>query len=240
LAYTNSLIAYLSKYRSELSKTSQLKLDSNPLRTLESTELGDRQILENAPSILDYLDASSKKSFATFQNLLEELSIPFRVNPRLIRGLEYYTGIVFEVKCAPEILGRSQSTIAAGGRYDRMVPKWTSGNFTLFHGATGWAIGVDRVSLVSSLKLPRRKFVCIVPELDADYTLCLQISRLLRQNEDTDVLIADGDDKLKRKVSLRVRVENGTITINGSEVKLEEIVMHVKQLLDTIDENPIH
>jgi len=140
-AYREALVAYLTPRRAELDADSQRRLDRNPLRILDSKDAATQRVLAGAPNLADYLDDASKAHFAELRRLLESLQIPYVVNPRLVRGLDYYTHTVFE--WVTDELG-SQGTVCAGGRYDGLVEQ-LGGRPT---PGAGYAIGMDRVVLL--------------------------------------------------------------------------------------------
>lgn len=146
-AYREALVAYLSGYRDQLDKDSLRRLESNPLRILDSKDEGTRKVLEGAPSLADYLDEESREHFAQLRRLLDAAGIEYTVNPRLVRGLDYYGKTVFE--WVTDSLG-AQGTVCAGGRYDGLVEQ-LGGKPTV---AVGFAMGLERlVLLLETLEL---------------------------------------------------------------------------------------
>ena len=140
-AYRDALVGYLAPRRGDLDPDSQRRLERNPLRILDSKDLGTQRVLVGAPNLADYLDDASKAHFDGLKRLLDALQIPYVFNPRLVRGLDYYTHTVFE--WITDELG-SQGTVCAGGRYDGMVEQ-LGGRPT---AGAGFAIGVDRLVLL--------------------------------------------------------------------------------------------
>jgi histidyl-tRNA synthetase len=140
-AYRAALVAYLSQHRSALSEDSQLRLDRNPLRILDSKDEGDRRIVASAPLFTDYLNQASRDFFAAVTGGLDALGLVYQLNPRLVRGLDYYSHTCFEFVCSG--LG-AQNTIMAGGRYDGLV-EMMGGPAT---PGVGWASGVERVAML--------------------------------------------------------------------------------------------
>jgi histidyl-tRNA synthetase len=141
LHYREALVAYLQPYANELDADSKDRLTRNPLRILDSKDARTAAIAKGAPSILDYLSESSQAHFQRVQNLLQRLSIPFVINPCLVRGLDYYTHTAFEFQM--EDLG-AQNTVCGGGRYDGLISE-LGGPET---PAVGWAIGLERLVLM--------------------------------------------------------------------------------------------
>jgi len=140
-AYRDALVAYLTPRRDALDVDSQRRLERNPLRILDSKDAATRAVLEGAPTLTDYLDGESKAHFDGVRRLLDALQIGYVVNPRLVRGLDYYTHTVFE--WITDALG-SQGTVCAGGRYDGLVEQ-LGGRPT---PGAGFAVGVDRLVLL--------------------------------------------------------------------------------------------
>jgi histidyl-tRNA synthetase len=134
-SYRDRLVDYLTAHEKELDEDSQRRLGSNPLRILDSKNPNLRAILEAAPRIVDSLDDDSRKHFEQLQAMLEACDVAFRVNPRLVRGLDYYTGTVFE--WITDDLG-AQGAVCGGGRYDGLVEE-IGGTPT---PATGFAVGL--------------------------------------------------------------------------------------------------
>ena len=140
--YRVALVEFLTPHASALCKDCQRRLTTNPLRVLDCKVETCRAIVADAPSVLDYLGDAARAHFATVQATLTELGAPFVVEPRLVRGLDYYTGTVFEITTTAGNLG-SQSTLVAGGRYDDMIRE-LGGPVT---PAIGFGIGVERTVL---------------------------------------------------------------------------------------------
>lgn len=139
--YREALIHYLTPHKAELDPDSQERLTRNPLRILDSKDKRTKEITLNAPSILDYLGEQSRRHFEVVQQLLTDLEIPYHLNPRLVRGLDYYTHTAFEIQS--EDLG-AQATVCGGGRYDGLTSQ-LGGPET---PAVGWAIGMERLILL--------------------------------------------------------------------------------------------
>jgi len=117
-AYRQALIDYLTPLKETLSKDSQRRLDENPLRVLDSKEKEDKLAVENAPSILDYLDEESQAHFDAVRGMLETLGIPYVIDTNMVRGLDYYNHTIFEFITKVD---KAELTICAGGRYDGLV-----------------------------------------------------------------------------------------------------------------------
>ncbi|MCK0106273.1 histidine--tRNA ligase [Marinobacter sp. S0848L] len=139
--YREALVSYLEQYRDELDDDSKRRLTTNPLRILDSKDPNTRKLLENAPSLSDYLDQESVAHFDQLKALLDAAGVAYTVNPALVRGLDYYGKTVFE--WVTDSLG-AQGTICAGGRYDGLVQQ-LGGKPTV---AVGFAMGLERLILL--------------------------------------------------------------------------------------------
>jgi histidyl-tRNA synthetase len=139
--YRDALVAFLSPHKADLDADSQDRLERNPLRILDSKDAKTQAIVQDAPSLLDYLSEDSRRHFERVQQCLTDLGIVYQINPRLVRGLDYYTHTAFEIQSAD--LG-AQATVCGGGRYDGLVAQ-LGGPET---PAIGWAIGLERLTLL--------------------------------------------------------------------------------------------
>lgn len=140
-AYRQALVDYLADYRDRLDDDSRRRLETNPLRILDSKVPETQQILSDAPDLVDFLDEESREHFAGLQRRLDLAGIGYTVNPRLVRGLDYYGKTVFE--WVTDSLG-AQGTVCAGGRYDGLVEQ-LGGKPTK---AVGFAMGIERLVLM--------------------------------------------------------------------------------------------
>lgn len=140
-AYREALIAFLKSRADQLDDDSKRRLESNPLRVLDSKNPDVQKALEGAPSLLDHLDDASAQHFSQLCERLRQAGIEYEVNPRLVRGLDYYNRTVFE--WVTDSLG-AQGTVCAGGRYDGLVEQ-LGGKST---PAVGFAMGMERLVLL--------------------------------------------------------------------------------------------
>lgn len=136
--YRQALVKYFSAVKSALDEDSIRRLEQNPLRILDSKNPDMQEIIADAPVVLDYLDGASERHFAALKALLDAAGVAYAVNPKLVRGLDYYNRSVFE--WVTDALG-AQGAVCAGGRYDGLVEK-LGGRPT---PAIGWAMGVERL-----------------------------------------------------------------------------------------------
>ena len=140
-AYRQALIDYLLPMKDQLSKDSQRRLEENPLRVLDSKEKEDKQAVENAPSILDYLDEESQAHFDAVRAMLDGLGIAYVIDTNMVRGLDYYNHTIFEF--VTEVDG-NELTVCAGGRYDGLV-EYFGGPAT---PGFGFGMGLERLLLI--------------------------------------------------------------------------------------------
>lgn len=140
--HKKDLLAYFAPHRDSMGEEARQRMQQNPLRLLDSKEPALQQILQDAPLLPDYLDTPSAERFDTLCRMLDEASIAYQINPRLVRGLDYYTHTVFEWVAADGLGG--QDTLCAGGRYDGL-PELLGGAPT---AAVGFALGLERLMLV--------------------------------------------------------------------------------------------
>jgi histidyl-tRNA synthetase len=156
VAYRDTLVAFLDPFRAQLSEDSRNRLDRNPLRVLDSKDEGDKRIVAEAPEMAASLTPAAREFFEVVTGGLEALGIPYTVNPRLVRGLDYYCHTAFEFTTTA--LG-AQGTVLAGGRYDELIATM-GGQRT---PGIGWAAGVERLAmLVDGVPDPERP-VAVIP-----------------------------------------------------------------------------
>lgn len=159
IAYREALIAYLEPHFDELSEDSQQRLHKNPLRVLDSKDRKDKEIVKDAPSVLEYLDEASTKHFEEVKEMLDYLEVPYEIDTNMVRGLDYYNDTIFEVITNDPDFG-ANTTICAGGRYDGLVEQVGGPETPGF----GFAIGLER--LVMLLEAANFEFPNLT-ELDA-------------------------------------------------------------------------
>lgn len=140
-AYRQALIDYLLPIRETLSKDSQRRLEENPLRVLDSKEKEDKAAIEEAPSILDFLDDESQAHFDAVRSMLDALKIPYVIDTNMVRGLDYYNHTIFEFMTTVD---KSELTICAGGRYDSLVEYFGGPETPGF----GFGLGLERLLMV--------------------------------------------------------------------------------------------
>jgi histidyl-tRNA synthetase len=191
------LVTYLKKFESDLSDDSKRRLETNPMRILDSKNERDREIVADAPVILDYLDDADKAHFETLQAHLTDAGIKYRIDPLLVRGLDYYNRTVFELTSSD--LG-SQDALCGGGRYDGLVEQ-LGGSST---PAVGFAAGVERLVIVL------QKMRGEIPPLNLDAYIVLAEKTATKQlieiaSEIKGAGFSCGYDLLDRSVKAQMR-----------------------------------
>ena len=177
--YREALVDYLNSVRDKLSSDSRNRIDTNPLRVLDSKNENDIKLVANAPVILDYLDDDSKAHFDKITSSLDKLDIKYIIDPKLVRGLDYYSHTVFEFQS--DYLG-SQDSFGGGGRYDDLVEQ-LGGKST---PAVGFALGVERLLIILEQlkvfdKLKSEIDFYIVTRGEDTLLYSLRVAEILRQ-----------------------------------------------------------
>ncbi len=172
-AYREALVAYFSAHVDALSEDSRDRLTRNPLRILDSKDEGDRGLVDGAPLFEDYLNSESRDFFAAVLQGLDNLGIAYTLNPRLVRGLDYYCHTAFEF--TTDRLG-AQSAVMAGGRYDGLI-KTMGGPQT---PGVGWASGVERLAMLLEADIPAPRPIAVVPVGEAAQATALKVTQDLR------------------------------------------------------------
>jgi histidyl-tRNA synthetase len=241
-AYREALVSYFSARVSELSEDSQRRLERNPLRIFDSKEEADQRVARYAPAFADYLNAESRRFFDRVRAGLDRLGIDYRLNPRLVRGLDYYTHTAFEFVTTD--LG-AQGTVMGGGRYDGLVEML--GGPTL--PGVGWAAGIERLAMLIAAPPAPQSPVALVPIGEVGETAALKLAEDLRDRGFTIDLgysgnlarrlrranrigafaaILLGEDELARGAATLRDLGNGV----QSEVPLAELPARLQALAD--------
>lgn len=222
-AYRQALIDYLTPMKETLSKDSQRRLEENPLRVLDSKEKEDKVAVENAPSILDYLDEASQTHFNQVRQMLEALQIPYVIDTNMVRGLDYYNHTIFEFITKVD---RSELTICAGGRYDGLVEYFGGPETPGF----GFGLGLERLLLILD-----KQGVQLPVEADMDvYIAVLGDAANLKALELVQALRSQGyaaeRDYLGRKIKAQFKSADNfkataVITLGESEVEAGQVTI---------------
>ena len=172
-AYRAALVAYFSDHKAALSAESQDRLERNPMRILDSKDKGDRAIVADAPTIAPHLTPEAAEFYAGLLGHLAGFGVPFRENPRIVRGLDYYNHTAFEF--VTERLG-AQGTVMAGGRYDGLVEQM-GGPPT---PAVGWAAGIERLSMLLAESGAAPSAIAVIPVGEAGEAAAIGVLQSLR------------------------------------------------------------
>ncbi len=183
--YQQKLVEYFNDYKSELSEDNKKRLIKNSMRILDSKDKNDKKIIENSPQIAQYYSKDSAKYFDDLLKYLDLLNIKYIINPRLVRGLDYYCHTTFEFTTSK--LG-SQSTILAGGRYDGLSQIMGGPKVK----AIGFASGIERLALMKEYHISRPRPVFIFPIREHNLEHCLVLANQLRQKSISVILNAKG------------------------------------------------
>ena len=248
-SYRETLSGYFSDNRDRLDEDSLRRLKTNPLRILDSKNKDLEVLIAEAPKMIDHLDRESNEHFKSLKNYLDHLEIPYQVNPKLVRGLDYYNQTVFE--WVSNELG-SQGTICGGGRYDGLVEKM-GGNPT---PAIGFAMGLERIALLihdkskqlisdrphlyflsmgesahfESMKISRQ-ILEVMPNITItnDITIGTLKSQMKKANKSgADYALILGDEELAKNVlGLKPLKGQGV----QQSIELEGIIQHLQEIL---------
>ena len=171
--YRDELVAYFSKCRSDLSEDSQRRLETNPLRILDSKDPKDRALIQTSPNFQQFLSGNSLRFWEQVNEGLDTLGIKYRINPTLVRGLDYYTHTVFEFVTTD--LG-AQGTVLAGGRYDGLVELMGGPSMP----GVGWAAGIERLALLIEEPPALARPIALIPLGEAAERAALRLGETLR------------------------------------------------------------
>lgn len=213
--YEEELARYFAKFKNDLSKDSQMRLEKNPLRILDSKESQDIELLADAPEICKFYSDEAKKQFDSILNLFNKFGMKYHVNQRLVRGLDYYTSTVFEFVMNHE---GAQNTVLAGGRYDTLVEKMSGKSIPAF----GFAAGVERLMLLAKLDLKKPRPVAVNYISENEKTYAFEIAQKLRCNGFATEFVFDGNFKKQMK---RASQNNSrfVVIIGEDEMKKGEV-----------------
>ena len=239
--YIAELLVYLNDFKNKLSIDSKNRFKKNPLRILDSKSEEDIEIIKNAPKLINYLEAESKDNFNKVLEGLTNLDIPYKINHKLVRGLDYYNNTTFEF--ITDRLG-SQSAILAGGRYDNLMKQMGGSDIP----GIGWAAGIERLALLATIKKGQKKKISIIPIGIENNILCMKLANeLINKNISIDMGYS-GNLKKRLKQANKVsahyaviigneEVENNNAIIRNLEtgsqdnIKLDKLVKHIEKIL---------
>jgi histidyl-tRNA synthetase len=239
-AYRDALVSYFSGRVAELSEDSRRRLERNPLRIFDSKDEADRRVSAGAPIFADYLNTGARDFFARVCDGLDRLGIAYHLNPRLVRGLDYYTHTAFEFVTSD--LG-AQGTVLGGGRYDGLVELMGGPAMP----GVGWAGGIERLSMLIAEPPPAPRPVALVPIGDSGEHAALTLAeelrsaglavdlgysgnlarRLRRANKiGARAAVLLGDEELARGIAALRDLDSGM----QSEVPLPDLAARIKAL----------
>lgn len=211
-AYRDRLVAYFEEQKAEYCETCLERMDTNPLRVLDCKVPACKEINREAPSLQDVLCAECRTHQASVLAYLDAVGVKSRLNPRLVRGLDYYTRTVFEI-VAESGLG-SQDTVCAGGRYDKLVEE-LGGPAT---PAVGWAFGEERLAILLADQTPPDRVDLYVAAMGEAAELAgFKLAHGLRTAHDLQVELAFGARKLKKQLEQADRLQAQWLLILGDE-----------------------
>lgn len=229
--YHDALVNYFTPLKDKLSDDSKRRLEKNPLRILDSKAPEDKEFLPNAPKIVDYLDDESRANFEQITNMLTQLGIDYVIDDDLVRGLDYYTGIIFEFMVADPSLWESATTILGGGRYNHLVEEFDGPETP----AVGFGIGEERLMLVLQKQNPE-----LFSDQGIDFFItnigdetsfkAVEIARSIR-NQGYSAQFDVDQKKLKAQFKKADRV-NAKYVITLGAKELEEGLLNIKRLAD--------
>ena len=220
LAYREKLIKYFKGHLNSLSKDSCDRLERNPLRILDSKDHGDRAIIENAPMIADSFNDHSRDFFETVKVGLDLAGVDYIINPRLVRGLDYYCHTAFEFTTTH--LG-AQGALVAGGRYDGLI-KQMGGPQT---PGVGWAAGIERLAMMIDDPEGKARPIAVIPIGEEAQSQALVITQKLRQGGFFADLSYSGNMKKRMK---RANSVNAIVAVILGENELARDVVTVRNM----------
>lgn len=218
--YRAKLVEYLKGFYDVLSEDSRIRLEKNPLRILDSKDEDDKKIVEGAPKYSDSLNENSKEFFNQVIKGLDALGIKYKINNRLVRGLDYYSHTVFEL--TTDKLG-AQGTVLAGGRYDGMVEQMGGGKVC----GIGWACGVERLSMLLDGTDEKPRPIAIIPLGEDVAEAALKVAYRLRKAG--FVVEHSYSGNIKKRMTKANKVNAKTAVIIGSD-ELKDNMLTVKDL----------
>jgi histidyl-tRNA synthetase len=224
--YRIALVTYLKQHHADLNAEAQERLESNPLRILDSKDPAMQPIIQEAPNLLDYLESDSLKFFETIQSALNAADVAYTVNPRLVRGLDYYCHTVFE--WITDELG-AQGTICGGGRFDGLVELIAGKSVP----AVGFALGIDRlVALMLAHQAPQVQPVHIfmIAEGEAAQQKALLLANEIRRySANLNVICNAGGGKFKKQFE-RANKSGAEFALILGEAELQADTISIKYL----------
>jgi histidyl-tRNA synthetase len=231
--YRAALVDYLTPKAATLSEDSRRRLTTNPLRILDSKDESDRAAAKGAPTLIDVLDAGDREHLAKLREALDALGTPYAIDPHLVRGLDYYTRTLFEIRGAQDKLGAG-STLVGGGRYDTLVKELGGPDVP----AIGFAAGLERLLIASELQGPAAVVDVLVAPLGAAAVAhALGLARDLRGKgirTEVDTRGTSLKSQLRRANGLGARMVLilGDTEIASGSVQVKDLAGHSQETLE--------
>ena len=234
--YKDALVAYLEPKKDKLTADSQRRLATNPLRILDSKAPNDQEAAEGAPTILDFLSDEDRAHWDALRRHLDALGTPYSIDTKLVRGLDYYTRTLFEIKGAYDKLGAG-STLVGGGRYDGMVEELGGPKVP----AIGFAAGLERLLIASSIEAPAAVVdVLVAPIGEGTLDAALVLGRDIRKAGlrcEVDTRKASIKAQLRRANALGARVALilGDREVTEGMVEVKDLAGHAQHKVARAD-----
>ena len=226
VSYRQALVNYLTPHKAQLDPDSQERLHRNPLRILDSKDPATQAIVRHAPTLMEHLSPASRAHFERVQDYLTQLGIPYVLDAKLVRGLDYYTHTAFEIQAETDL--GSQNTVCGGGRYDGLAEQ-LGGSPT---PAVGWALGMERLILLLHKcwgdPVPPAPLVYIVSRGEVTAALSVVVAQRLRQAGIPTELDLSGSAFGKQ--FKRASRKQATFAVIIGEEEVREEVLQVKDL----------
>ena len=219
-AHRAALVAYFTERKESLSADSLVRLEKNPLRILDSKDAGDKALVADAPSIHDHLTEAARAHYDAVRRYLDGFGVPYRVNPNIVRGLDYYSHTAFEF--VTERLG-AQGTVMAGGRYDGLVEEM-GGPHT---PSVGWAAGIERLSMLMEGAPEAPRPVAVIPVGEAAEAAAIAAVQSLRRSGLVAEIAYKGNTKRRMERANKLKARAAVLI---GEEELARGVAQVKDL----------
>ncbi|WP_457642792.1 histidine--tRNA ligase [Persephonella sp.] len=226
--YIKKLKEYLAEIKDSLCEDCRKRMERNPLRVLDCKVEGCRKATENAPQLIDFLPEEKVERFEKVKEYLKALEIQYTVNPRLVRGLDYYTDTVFEF--ITDKIG-AQGTVAAGGRYDRLVEQ-LGGPPT---PALGFAAGVERLMMLIETLPEKQPLIAVIPVVPEFNIEGLKTADILRKRGiKTELIMKEGS--LKSKMKLANKIQSDFVVFVSEKPELKDMETGEQELFENIED----
>ncbi|UTW59496.1 histidine--tRNA ligase [Kordiimonas sp. SCSIO 12603] len=218
--YRAALVAYFEGHKDKLSEDSLRRLESNPLRILDSKDESDKEVVANAPKLSEHLNEASSAFFETVKKGLEAVGVPYIHDERLVRGMDYYCHTAFEFVTTE--LG-AQGTVLGGGRYDGLIEQLGGPAVA----GVGWAGGIERLAMLSEAGGAPARPVVIMPMGEAGTMKGLEVAETLRT--EGFVVTADRSGNMKKRMN-RADKANAAFAVIIGDNEVEQGVVTLKRL----------